>query len=154
MPLPDPFLARIVLLQFKLPLRLPARAARQLPDQSTTLRVESSSLEMRASLSKDGWRISFLQRELTKGRPKPPELVCTVPRGTIHCYSTIRHATTRLSDRRAVPQRSRANEYPLEFVKSDLTHSSNCYYLIVGNTERGRSNKRPYVWQPSCRCRA
>jgi hypothetical protein len=85
---------------------------------------------MRASLCQDVWRISFLQRELTKGRPKPPELVCTVPRGTIHSYSTIRHATTRLSDRRAVPQRSRANECPLEFVKSDLTHSSNCYYLI------------------------
>src|SRR5262249_55761821 len=30
------------------PLRLPARAARQLPDQSTTLRVESSPLMIRA----------------------------------------------------------------------------------------------------------
>ena len=42
-------------------------------------------------------------------------------------------------------QRSCANECPLEFVKSDLTHSANCYYLIVGNTGRGRSDKRPYV---------
>jgi hypothetical protein len=33
-------------------------------------------------------------------------------------------------------QRSRANECPLEFVKSDLTHSANCCYLIVGNTGR------------------
>jgi hypothetical protein len=33
----------LILLQSKLPLRLPARAARQLPDQSTTLWVESSS---------------------------------------------------------------------------------------------------------------
>jgi hypothetical protein len=32
----------LIPLQSKLPLRLPARAARQLPDQSTTLRVESA----------------------------------------------------------------------------------------------------------------
>ena len=94
----------LILLQSKLPLPLPARAASQLPDQSTTLRVESSSPVMRAfrTFCQDVWRISFLQRESTKGRPKPPELVCTVPRGTIHSYSTIRHAATRMSDRMAV----------------------------------------------------
>ena len=94
----------LILLQSKLPLRLPARAARQLPDQSTTLRAESSSLVRRGfrALCQHVWRIFVSQRESTKGRPKPPELVCTVPRGTIHSYSTIRHATTRTSDRTAV----------------------------------------------------
>src|SRR5262249_28087083 len=46
----------LTLLQSKLPLRLPARAARQLSDQSTTLHVESS---LRGALPRaDVWRIS------------------------------------------------------------------------------------------------
>ena len=52
----------LILLQSELPLRLPARGARQLPDQSTTLRVESSSTSdarLRGALPRaDVWRIS------------------------------------------------------------------------------------------------
>src|SRR5262249_24718681 len=52
----------LILLQSKLPLRLPARAARQLADQSTTRRVESSSTSdarLRGALPRaDVWRIS------------------------------------------------------------------------------------------------
>jgi hypothetical protein len=47
-----------------------------------------------------------LQAESTKGRPEPPRLVCTVPRGTEHSYSMIRHATTRTSDRPPKPLKS------------------------------------------------
>src|SRR6266699_2224538 len=45
------------------PLRLPARAARQLPDQSTTLRVDSSSTDdsrLRGALPSSTWNRAFV----------------------------------------------------------------------------------------------
>jgi hypothetical protein len=52
-------------------------------------------------LWQDVWRISFLRRESTKGRPKPPELICTVPCGTKHSYADSR-VVGRKSQRRSV----------------------------------------------------
>src|SRR5262245_10393036 len=55
------------------PLRLPARAARQLPDQSTTLRVESSSTgnpRLRGALPKADVAASPVRRRTTRQSPK------------------------------------------------------------------------------------
>jgi len=60
----------LILLQSKLPLRLPARAARQLPDQSTTLRMEPSSTDdsrLRGALPlSDMTRLAAKEKETTE----------------------------------------------------------------------------------------
>ena len=70
MPLPEAFLARIDPASIQIALAVTRKSARQLPDQSTTLRVESSSTDnprLRGALPlSDMTRLAAKEKETTE----------------------------------------------------------------------------------------